>query len=81
MGTGAIVGITIGSFITAVLVFALLIYVFKLWLRGPTLGSDQRKRLDGKVVAITGKKVKRKSNNKFLFHFSEKSNLYSCYKI
>lgn len=54
MGTGAIVGITIGSFITAVLVFALLIYVFKLWLRGPTLGSDQRKRLDGKVVAITG---------------------------
>ena len=55
MGTGAIVGITIGSFITAVLVFALLIYVFKLWLRGPTLGSDQRKRLDGKVVVITGK--------------------------
>ena len=57
MGTGAIVGITIGSFITAVLVFALLIYVFKLWLRGPTLGSDQRKRLDGKVVAITGKNM------------------------
>jgi len=53
-GTGAIVGITIGSVITAVLVLALLIYMFKLWLRGPTLGSDQRKRLDGKVVAITG---------------------------
>ena len=57
MGTGAIVGITIGSLITAVVVFALLIYVLKLWLRGPTLGSDQRKNLDGKVVAITGKKL------------------------
>ena len=56
-GTGAIVGITIGSVITAVLVLALLIYMFKLWLRGPTLGSDQRKRLDGKVVAITGKSI------------------------
>lgn len=54
MGTGAIIGITIGSVITAVAVLALLFHVVKLWLRGPALGSDQRKRLEGKVVAITG---------------------------
>ena len=35
---------------------------------GP-ITSVKRKRLDGKVVAITGKKVKRKSNNKFFISF------------
>jgi hypothetical protein len=56
MASGAIIGITIGSVITAILVTALLTYFFRMWLRGPSKGSDNRKRLDGKVVAITGKK-------------------------
>ncbi len=55
LGTGAIIGISIGSVITAILVFALLFHFFRLWIRGPTRGSDNRKRLDGRVVAITGK--------------------------
>lgn len=54
MSEGAIVGIVIGSVITAILVLALLIHFFRLWIRGPLRGSDNKKRLDGKVVAITG---------------------------
>ena len=32
-----------------------MLYFLRLWLRGPTTGSDNPKRLDGKVVVITGK--------------------------
>ena len=32
-----------------------MLYFLRLWLRGPTTGSDSPKRLDGKVVVITGK--------------------------
>ena len=31
-----------------------MLYFLRLWLRGPTTGSDNPKRLDGKVVVITG---------------------------
>ena len=54
VGTGAIVGITVGSVIAALVIVAFLTNFLKMWLRGPTCGSDCRKRLDGKVVAITG---------------------------
>ena len=32
-----------------------LLYLFRIWMQGPTLGSDNPKRLDGQVVVITGK--------------------------
>ena len=31
-------------------------YFLRSWMRGPTTGSDNPKRLDGKLVVITGKK-------------------------
>ena len=55
VGTGAIVGIGVGSVIAALVILTFLTHFLRMWLRGPTLGSDNRKRLDGKVVAITGK--------------------------
>lgn len=55
VGTGAIVGITVGSVIAGLVILAFLTHFLRMWLRGPTAGSDHRKRLDGKVVAITGK--------------------------
>lgn len=55
VGTGAIVGITVGSVIAGIVILAFLTHFLRMWLRGPTIGSDNRKRLDGKVVAITGK--------------------------
>ena len=33
----------------------IVLYFLRLWLRGPTTGSDNPKRLDGKLVVITGK--------------------------
>ena len=32
----------------------LILYFLRLYLRGPTTGSDNPKRLDGKLVVITG---------------------------
>lgn len=46
--------IVIGSIVGFILLFGLLLYVLRLWMRGPTKGSDNKKKLDGKVVAITG---------------------------
>lgn len=54
VATGAIVGIAVGSVITGIAILAFLTHFLRMWLRGPTLGSDNRKRLDGKTVAITG---------------------------
>ena len=51
---GAIVGIVIGSIIGGLILIALLLYVLRVWLRGPTKGSDVDVRLDNKVVVITG---------------------------
>ena len=33
----------------------ILLYFVKLWMQGPTKGSDAKVWLDGKVVVITGK--------------------------
>jgi len=54
LGTAAIIGITVGSVIAGVIIIIFLTHFLRMWLRGPSLGSDCRKRLDGKVVAITG---------------------------
>ena len=32
-------------------------YFLRSWMRGPTTGSDNPKRLEGKLVVITGKKI------------------------
>ena len=56
VGTGAIVGIAVGSVIAGIVILTFLTHFLRMWLRGPTSGSDNRKRLDGKVVAITGKR-------------------------
>ena len=33
---------------------AALLYLLRLWMQGPTKGSDNPKKLDGKTVVITG---------------------------
>jgi len=53
-GSGAIIGIAVGSVIVGVVILVFLTHFLRMWLRGPSSGSDSRKRLDGKVVAITG---------------------------
>ena len=55
LGTEAIIGITVGSVIAGGVIILFLTHFLRMWLRGPSIGSDCRKRLDGKVVAITGK--------------------------
>ena len=52
---GEIAGIVIGSLIGGIIVIALLLYGLRVWLRGPTKGSDVDVRLDNKVVVITGR--------------------------
>ena len=54
VGTGAIVGITIGSVIAGIVILAFLTHFLRMLMRGPTCGY-LKKRLDGKTVAITGK--------------------------
>ena len=48
--------------------------ILKFWMRGPTRGSDNKKKLDGRVVVITGEVVQlegvifmRKHNKKTVF--------------
>ena len=52
---GELAGIVIGSLIAGILLIALLIYGLRIWLRGPTKGSDVNVNLENKVVVITGK--------------------------
>jgi hypothetical protein len=52
---GAVAGIVIGSLIGIFLFFVLSLFLLRFWMRGPTKGSDNKKKLDGKTVAITGK--------------------------
>ena len=54
-----IIGIIIGCLIGIPLFIFLVLYLFRLWMRGPTRGSDNPKKLDGKLVVITGKKSMR----------------------
>jgi hypothetical protein len=51
---GAIAGIVIGSIVGFILLFAGFLFFLRIWMRGPTKGTDNKKKLDGKVVAITG---------------------------
>ena len=51
---GEIVGIVLGVLICVPLVLFLMLYAFKRWMQGPTKGSDNPKKLDGKLVVITG---------------------------
>ena len=51
----AIAFIVIGSFVTAALALSLLAYFLRLWIRGPTRGSDNERGLHGWTIAITGK--------------------------
>ena len=52
---GELAGIVIGSLIAGIILIALLIYGLRIWLRGPTKGSDVNVNLENKVVVITGK--------------------------
>jgi hypothetical protein len=46
--------IVLGSIVGFIILLILVLIGFRLWMRGPTKGSDNPKRLDGKVVVITG---------------------------
>ena len=52
---GELAGIVIGSLIAGIILIAVLIYGLRIWLRGPTKGSDVSVNLEDKVVVITGK--------------------------
>ena len=52
---GELAGIVIGSLIAGIILIAVLIYGLRIWLRGPTKGSDVNVNLEDKVVVITGK--------------------------
>lgn len=52
---GEIAGIVIGCLIGIPLFVFLILFALRIWMRGPTKGSDSTKKLDGKLVVITGK--------------------------
>ena len=54
LSDGEIAGIVIGALVGGILVLWLLLYLLKIWLRGPTKGSDVDVNLENKVVVITG---------------------------
>lgn len=51
---GEIAGIVIGCLIGIPGLIALLMFLLRMWMQGPTKGSDNTKKLDGKLVVITG---------------------------
>lgn len=51
---GEVAGVVIGCLIGIPLLIFLILYALKIWMQGPTKGSDNTKNLDGKVVVITG---------------------------
>ncbi len=51
---GAIAGIVTGSILGLVFIVVLIWFLVRRALRGPTKGSDNPKRLDSRVVVITG---------------------------
>lgn len=52
---GAIAAAVICSLIGVPLVLFLLLFLLKKWMQGPTSGTDNQRKLDDKVVVITGK--------------------------
>ena len=51
---GEITGIVLGTLIGVILLVGLTLYGLRIWLRGPTKGSDVNVNLENKVVVITG---------------------------
>ena len=51
---GEVAGIVIGCLIGIPLVIFLIMFLIRKWMQGPTRGSDNPKKLDGKLVVITG---------------------------
>jgi len=51
---GEIAGIVIGCLIGIPGLIFLILFGLRMWMRGPTKGSDSTKKLDGKLVVITG---------------------------
>ena len=51
---GETAGIAIGVILAIALILFLMLYAFKIWMQGPTKGSENSKKLDGKLVVITG---------------------------
>jgi hypothetical protein len=54
LSDGEIAAAVIGALAGFALLFVGLVFLFRIWMRGPTRGTDNKKKLDGKVVAITG---------------------------
>ena len=54
-GGGASAGIVIAVVIGVPLLLFLCLYLLKKWMQGPTAGTDNPRRLDEKVVVITGR--------------------------
>ena len=76
---GAIAGLTIGLLVGIPLAFYLVLILARLYIRGPTKGTDNRKRLDGRLVVVTGKQLtkcgfslvkifKKSSERYFVYH-------------
>ncbi len=57
LSPAAVAGIVAGSIVAVVLLFVLFLVLFRAWMRGPTKGSDNPKRLDGNVRTWHTKKV------------------------
>ena len=55
LSDGKIAGIVIGSLLGSALLIGLLLYALKIWMQGPTKGSDANVTLENKIVVITGK--------------------------
>jgi hypothetical protein len=49
---GEIAAAVIGSLVGFALLFAGLIFLLRIWMRGPTKGTDNKKKLDGKVSVL-----------------------------
>ena len=56
---GAIAAAVICSLVGVPLVLFLLLYLLKKWMQGPTSGTDNQRKLDDKVIVITGTNIKR----------------------
>ena len=52
--TTTVVGIVAGTTVGTVALMAVALVGIRKWIQGPTKGTDNPKRLDNKVVVITG---------------------------
>ena len=51
----ATAGVAVGASVGTLAVLALSLFGIRRWIRGPTKGTDNPKRLDNRVVVITGR--------------------------